>query len=169
MFGTTLVFVSCGIHFSNVFIVRWRVSLWRYAWQRCRITVPNIIHYVSIKWPLISHEVEPLTRSLRVLFVVSLKHTAENKQPSCRWFEMPWRSCDVTACLHFWPYSGINSWHSNLMIRNAPEMLFNSTWVYIDLMPLNLDCKSIVFATCPPAVETKISQQNIWYPEFKMN
>ena len=104
MFRTTLVFVSCGIHFSNVFIVRWRVSLWRYAWQRCRITFPNIIHYVSIKWSSISHHKEPLTRSLRVLFVVSMKQTAENKQPSCRWFEMPWRSCDVIACLHVWSW-----------------------------------------------------------------
>ena len=79
----------------------------------------------------------PLMRSFVVAFVIDLNKQL-NKQINCRWFETPWRPCDVTAIS--WGSSG--DWNFRQIKINECMCIY--TW--------------------PPLFLTLIYNQSSWFP-----
>ena len=82
------------------------------AWKR-------FLHYWSVVWGTQWWQIEPphtrpVVRSFDVFFLLAINAI---ERTSCRWFETPCRSCDVTGCI-------------NLKITLSAESAITVSWDY---------------------------------------
>ena len=76
-----------------------RHGLWCLRWcspiQIVEQTVESLVIWdaMMLPWNINRHHKCPVTRGL--MFSLMFAQKLLNKQPICRWFQTPWRSCDV--------------------------------------------------------------------------
>ena len=85
---------------NTISLIRWHFrnsGWWYHDMETLSVLVPLCEKNPPItgRCPRDSPRDRPAIRSFDIVFVVSMKSLL-NKRCSCRWFEMPWHSCDST-------------------------------------------------------------------------
>ena len=85
-------------------------------------------HYWSFVWGIhwsteVSLHKEPVIQTFDVSFVVSLSRLF-NKQLSCQWCEMPWRSCHCNVWLILWAFN----WKHNPCVCSSGSWAQELSW-----------------------------------------